>query len=84
VPPADAGQRLVLYSRKYCHLCEEMLTALQSLHPRLSPEILDVDSDPALEARFGEDVPVLMLGEVELSRHRLDAERVRAYLGQTG
>jgi glutaredoxin-like protein DUF836 len=84
VPPAEAGGRLVLYSRQYCHLCEEMLTALKSLDPRLSPEVLDVDSDPALEERFGEDVPVLMLGEIELSRHRLDAERVRAYLRQTG
>jgi glutaredoxin-like protein DUF836 len=74
VPPAEGGgARLVLYSRRYCHLCDEMLTALKAL-----------DSDPALEARFGEDVPVLMLGEVELSRHRLDADRVRAYLGQTG
>jgi glutaredoxin-like protein DUF836 len=83
VPPADAG-RLVLYGRRYCHLCEEMLAALKSLDSRLSPEILDVDADPALEARFGENVPVLMLGEIELSRHRLDADRVRAYLAQTG
>jgi glutaredoxin-like protein DUF836 len=84
VPPADAGPRLVLYSRQYCHLCEEMLAALKSLDSRLSPEILDVDSDPALEERYGEDVPVLMLGEIELSRHRLDPDRVRAYLRQTG
>jgi hypothetical protein len=75
---------LVLYSRRYCHLCEEMLAALRALDATLSPEILDVDADPALEARFGEDVPVLMLGDVELSRHRLDPARVRAYLRQTG
>jgi Glutaredoxin-like domain (DUF836) len=84
MPPADAGARLVLYGRRYCHLCEEMLAALRSLDARASPEIVDVDSDPALEARYGEDVPVLMLGDVELSRHRLDAERVRAYLHRTG
>lgn len=82
MPPAE--RRLVLYSRSYCHLCEEMLAALKSLDPRLSPEILDVDADPALEARYGNDVPVLMLGDVELSRHRLDPERVRAYLHRTG
>jgi glutaredoxin-like protein DUF836 len=85
VPPADVGRgRLVLYSRKYCHLCDEMLAALSALDATLSPEVMDVDSDPALEARFGEHVPVLMLGDVELSRHRLDVARVRAYLRQTG
>ena len=84
VPPAEAGRRLVLYGRRYCHLCEEMLEALKSLDPRASPEWIDVDSDPVLEERYGEDVPVLMLGDVELSRHRLDPERVRAYLHRTG
>jgi Glutaredoxin-like domain (DUF836) len=85
VPQADAGPaRLVLYSRRYCHLCEEMLAALRSLDSELAVEIVDVDADPALEARFGEDVPVLMHGDRELSRHRLDGERVRAYLGRTG
>jgi len=87
VPPADGGAaRLVLYSRSYCHLCDEMLAALRALDSSrdVSLEIVDVDADPALEARFGEHVPVLMDGEVELSRHRLDAERVRAYLGRTG
>jgi hypothetical protein len=74
----------VLYGRRYCHLCEEMLAALRALDAGLAPEVLDVDADPALEARYGEHVPVLMLGDVELSRHRLDAERVRAYLGGTG
>jgi Glutaredoxin-like domain (DUF836) len=87
VPPVDAGAaRLVLYGRRYCHLCDEMLAALRSLDSgrTVSLEIVDVDADPALEARFGEHVPVLMDGEVELSRHRLDAERVRAHLGRTG
>lgn len=87
MPRVEAGAaRLVLYSRRYCHLCDEMLAALRALGsgPALSLEIVDVDADPALEARFGEHVPVLMAGAIELSRHRLDAERVRAYLGRTG
>jgi len=85
VPPASRNAaRLVLYGRRYCHLCEEMLAALRALDAGLAPEVLDVDADPALEARYGEHVPVLMLGDVELSRYRLDAERVRAYLGGTG
>jgi glutaredoxin-like protein DUF836 len=86
MPPAEGGgaARLVLYGRPYCHLCDEMLAELRALDRTLAVEIVDVDGDPALEARFGEHVPVLMHGELELSRHRLDPERVRAYLGRTG
>lgn len=45
-------------------------------------EVVDVDSDPALEARFGEFVPVLLSGNTELSRFRLDISKVRDYLGE--
>lgn len=44
---------------------------------------LDVDADPALEARFGERVPVLLQGGVdgrELCHYTLDAKRVREAL----
>jgi thioredoxin reductase (NADPH) len=46
--------------------------------------IVDVDSDPALEATYGEDVPVLLGGAGELCRHRLDAGWVTAYLARCG
>ena len=86
--PPGAGHepddvRLVLYSRRYCHLCEEMLTALRLLAPALAVEIVDVDSAPALEAEFGELVPLLMDGRVELARYRLDPNKIRAYLSRT-
>ena len=52
---------------------------------------LDVDADRALEAKFGDLVPVLLLGDVdhgaELCHYTLDAASVRAALaahrGQT-
>jgi len=45
----------------------------------LSVEEIDVDSDPALEARWGEHVPVLLAGERELCRHRLDRAALAAF-----
>ncbi|HEX6137249.1 MAG TPA: glutaredoxin family protein [Casimicrobiaceae bacterium] len=46
---------------------------------------IDVDAEPALEAAFGERVPVLLHGGVadgrELCHFRLDAARVRRALG---
>ena len=54
--------RLTLYGRTYCHLCEDMLRALESLQDELqfSVETVDVDADSALESRYGELVPVLV------------------------
>jgi len=43
-------------------------------------EIVDVDSSPALERRYGLRIPVLVAGDVELSGYPLDRERVVRYL----
>jgi glutaredoxin len=79
---SGAAARLTLYGRAWCHLCEEMLTALEPLAAEfgVSVDVVDVDADPALEARYDELVPVLVCDGVELSRYRLDAERVRVAL----
>jgi len=42
-------------------------------------EIVDVDSDPGLKARYGEHVPVLMDGDTELFRHHYDPAKFSAY-----
>jgi hypothetical protein len=43
-------------------------------------DVIDIDTDPALEARYNEAVPVLMCDGVELCRYHLDEARVRALL----
>jgi hypothetical protein len=77
-------QTLTLYSRAHCHLCDEMLGALRNLQgpDRFRIEVMDVDGDPALRERYGEDVPVLVHNGRELCRHRLDAEALVAYLAK--
>ncbi|MEO7728490.1 MAG: glutaredoxin family protein, partial [Burkholderiales bacterium] len=52
---------LTVYSRAYCHLCDDMIEALRTLQADHSFElnVVDVDSEPALEASYGELVPVL-------------------------
>jgi hypothetical protein len=44
-------------------------------------EVIDIDADSTLEARFDEWVPVLMLGEVEICHYRLDTVALRSALG---
>ena len=59
-----------------------MQTGLQTLQSGLPIDltVIDVDSDPALEQRFGEWVPVLMHGERELCHYHLDSAAVTDYL----
>jgi thioredoxin reductase (NADPH) len=78
--------KLTLYSRAYCHLCEDMIAGLHALQARFqfSLNVVDIDSDASLEECFGEHVPVLMHGERELCRHALAATVVTDYLAQIG
>ena len=48
----------------------------------VSLEIVDVDSDPALEDLYGEVVPVLLHERVELCQTVFDISKVRDYLGK--
>ena len=78
---------LTLYSRSYCHLCQDMLDALHALAlPGWTIDVLDVDADPLLLARYDELVPVLFgaLEQPELCHYFLDEARVRRYLAQAG
>ena len=85
-PPDTDGAtlRLTLYGRSYCHLCDEMLAALAPLRGEFgfAVDVVDVDSDAALELRFGTLVPVLMHAGTELCHYHLDAAKVRAYLAK--
>ncbi|MFL6659053.1 MAG: glutaredoxin family protein [Massilia sp.] len=74
-----------LYSRSYCHLCDDLLAALQALQTdtlRFAITVIDVDADEALVARFDELVPVLYgdLSQPELCHYFLDEQAVRRYL----
>jgi hypothetical protein len=78
-------RHFTLYSRGYCHLCEEMLAALLAMQTgalRFAVDVIDVDADPALVARFDELVPVLY-GDLEqpvLCHYYIEQAAVRAYV----
>ena len=73
---------LTLYSRTWCHLCDDMRAGLQELQARLPFQltVVDVDSDAVLERQYGERVPVLAHGTRELCHYQLDAVVVTDYL----
>jgi hypothetical protein len=81
-----AAPRFTLYSRSYCHLCEDMLVALQAFMARqgvaYSVDVVDVDADPDLVSRYDELVPVLVdAAGGELCHYFLDEAALRRHLG---
>ncbi len=73
---------LTLYSRFHCHLCQDMLALLQERRADFGfqLEVVDIDSDPELVKRYGEKVPVLMQGKLEICHYYLDEAALKACL----
>jgi len=72
--------RLALLTREGCGLCDELLaelTALRAGEPAIpGVELIDVDSDPALQRRWGLKVPVLLLDGALVCTARLDTPQL--------
>ena len=78
-----------LYSRTYCHLCDDMLAALRGLEIAgpISIAVVDVDADETLVAQYDELVPVLVASRngqpvQQLCYYFLDEVAVRAFIAQ--
>ena len=73
---------LILYVRKDCHLCSEMISDLNKLQAKLCfyLELVDVDSSLSLVEKHGEFVPVLMGKNEEICHFHLDPKALDAYL----
>ena len=74
--------KLTLLSREYCHLCHQMIAELEKLRGSLdfAIDVVDVDRDPALEEKWGEMVPVLLDGDLEICHYFLDLQALEARL----
>jgi glutaredoxin len=77
---------LTLYSRPGCHLCDEM-KAVVDLVARWVPftiDIIDVSNDPRLEARYGLEIPVLLVNGTKAAKHRVTEDDLRRILEARG
>jgi CO dehydrogenase nickel-insertion accessory protein CooC1 len=76
---------LVVLSREGCGLCEDMLQALAELErtqaiPTVT--VVDVDSDPELNRRFGVKVPVLLLDGSAICHYTLNSNELLRLVGR--
>jgi len=78
----------ILYSRSWCHLCDDMLQALKAMvGDQYRIDVADVDTDPALVEQYDELVPVLQgcspgQSPHTLCHYHLDAAAVARFLGR--
>ncbi len=76
--------QLTIYSRPGCHLCDEMKAVVErvvrSAAGRLTIEAIDISSDPALEARYGVEIPVLLIDGKKVAKYRIGEEALRRIL----
>jgi glutaredoxin len=73
---------LTIYSRPGCHLCDEMkavVTRTARSFPIVLEEI-DISTDPALEARYGLEIPVLVIDGKKVAKYRVTDEALRRML----
>lgn len=73
---------LRLYSRPECHLCVEMKAVVVPLAREFGAplEEVNIETDPALEAQFGQDIPVLFINGRKAFKYRVSERELRARL----
>lgn len=78
------SRELTVLSRDYCHLCHDLITALEDFRGRFQLafefRVIDVDAHATLEEKWGDLVPVLLDGEVEICHYFFDEAALRAHL----
>ena len=75
--------RVTLVTRPGCHLCEAAREVVARVCADLGEtwEELDMDADPALPARYAEEIPVTLVDGHQHDFWRVDETRLRRALG---
>jgi len=78
------SQEFIVYSRRGCHLCDEMLEELEPLlRGRAGLRVEDVDTNPEWVELYGLLVPVLYYAGTEVCRYQLDRSAVLQLLSES-
>jgi len=80
---------LTLYSRPGCHLCDEMKAVVarvvRELETPVTIDEVDISTDADLEARYGLEIPVLLIDGRKAAKYRVaEGELRRILTGRSG
>ena len=75
-------RRVTLYSKPGCHLCDEMKKVIEVVAERvpLTLEVVDISTDPDLQARYGLEIPVLVIDGTKAAKYRVTESELEAKL----
>jgi hypothetical protein len=80
----DVVIALTIYTRTGCHLCDDMKVLVERVvrTGRVAARIeeIDIARDPALEAQFGHEIPVLLVNGKRAAKYRITEEDLRRRL----
>lgn len=76
--------RITLYSKPGCHLCDDARTVVNEVVARLGAPVeleeIDILADPALQTRYGEEIPVVLIDGRMHTYWRVDPARLEKAL----
>ena len=77
---------VTLYSRPGCCLCDDMKATVAEVRADTAFSLteIDISAQPELEARFGQDIPVLFVNGRKAFKYRLTARALRRRLHRSG
>jgi glutaredoxin len=77
---------LLLYTRRDCCLCEEMKEVVRESAKRypVTMREIDVDGFPALQEKYGNEVPVLFVNGRKAFKYRLTSRDLEKILRKKG
>ena len=63
-----------IYSRPGCHLCDVAKETIEKVRKRVAFDlrITNVESDPALETAYGQEIPVVMINGQKAFKYRVE------------
>ncbi len=76
------GPRVTVYGKPGCHLCEDAVEVVARVCAEVGTSYAEVDitTDPDLQHRFGEQIPVTFVDGRQHDFWRVDEARLRAAL----
>jgi glutaredoxin len=75
--------RLTIYSKPGCHLCDEMKAVVHRVlvESDYLLEEIDITTDAELQARYGAEIPVLMIDGRKIAKYRIAEAELRKAIG---
>ncbi|CAN5843906.1 glutaredoxin family protein [soil metagenome] len=75
---------ITVYTRVGCHLCDDAIALVRQVAAdRAHVEVVDIDTDPQLVARYTVRVPVIAVDGVEIADYQIARDQLESALARS-